>query len=80
MNCSREVSSFKGWKLAVQCEITAAAQQQTNTARPGKDPRFNALQWPGHLNVVSSKADTDTLQECRTADNQVYWIGPSEIA
>lgn len=24
--------------------------------------------------------DTDTLQECKTADNQVYWIGPAIFA
>jgi hypothetical protein len=32
------------------------------------------------LDVEDCAKDTDTLQECRTADNQVYWIGPAEIA
>jgi hypothetical protein len=38
------------------------------------DSTFSAL-------IVEDWAmDTDTLQQCRTADNQVYWIGPAEVA
>ena len=32
------------------------------------------------LSIEDSAKDTATLQECKTADNQVYWIGPAEIA
>jgi hypothetical protein len=32
------------------------------------------------LSVEDSAKDTAALQECKTADNQVYWIGPAEIA
>jgi hypothetical protein len=32
------------------------------------------------LSIEDSTKDTATLQECKTADNRVYWIGPAEIA
>jgi hypothetical protein len=32
------------------------------------------------LMVEDASIDIDTVQECKTADNQVYWIGPAIFA